>query len=140
MGMKPINDLGWTAPKPMLINECTSVGNLLFLSPVMPAAKKIVAVIIVARALSKSATERGLTLEVAYKPMHKLHLFQLTAYSHRGCLKWYICAVGVRQISSLLAICCFDTRLIPRVVLSGSCKKEQIASPMLTSGRSLGVE
>lgn len=138
--MKPTNALGWTAPKPMLINECTSVGKFLFLSPVMPVAKKIVAVMIVARALSKSTTERGLTLQVAYKPTHKLHLFQLTAYSHRGCLNWYICAVGVRQISSLLAICYFDTRLIPRVVLSGSCKKEQIASPILTSGRSSGVE
>ena len=53
-----MNAFGCTVPNPILTRELKSVGNFLFLSPAIPAFKKIEPVMMVARDLLVSASNQ----------------------------------------------------------------------------------
>ena len=50
----PTNDLGWTAPKPILTREGKSIGYSRSLRPAIPVPRKIEAAMIVAKNLCYS--------------------------------------------------------------------------------------
>ena len=158
--IQPTKDLGWREPKPISIRDRRLVGYFLSLSVAILSARSTEAVAIVKRNLSYLATIRRVPRKLPHKPMQTPHLFQLTARSHRCGSYSYFCAVGVchnicvspqahlpntRLLVGVgggpwIEICCFDMTPMPRVVVSGSSKNEDIASPMLDSGRSSGLE